>query len=139
CGQPRRRIVRRTAKLDPKRPQARRAMEIAKAAGLSAEHIATVQATNVSDADKTLKVQSGTGRNSARVKELAAEAKQVLGGYFRKFTFARRETINWTTYPCLAKTAPGLVLNPFARTGTTFRVASMLSRSVIAIDLQPGL
>ena len=52
CGKPRRRIVARTAELDPSRPQARRAMEIAKLNGLTPAHIAAVQATGISDAGK---------------------------------------------------------------------------------------
>lgn len=110
CGKPRTRIVRRTANLDPNRPQARRAMELAKEKGLTAEHIAAVQATGISDAGKAMRVQNGTGRNSARVKELAIEAKAALGGYFREFTFAKRETVEWTSCECKSVTIPGIVL-----------------------------
>lgn len=39
CNTPRTRIIRRTRQLDPQRPQARRAMELADAAGLSDAHI----------------------------------------------------------------------------------------------------
>jgi DNA modification methylase len=137
CGKPETRIVRRTTELDPNRPQAKRAMEIAKAAGLTAEHLAAVQATGVSDAGKALKVQNGTGRNSARVKELAAEAKKVLGGYFREFTFARRETDGWTKCGCDAGTLPGVVLDPFMGTGTSLRIAAKMGRSAIGVDLNP--
>lgn len=78
-------------------------MEIAKQAGLTDEHIAAVQATGVSDAGKALKVQTGTGRNSARVKELAAQAKKVLGGYFREFMFSRREHAGWKRLLCVRR------------------------------------
>ncbi len=137
CGVPYKRIVRRTANLDVNRPQARRAMEIAHNAKLTAEHIAAIQATGVSDAGKALRTQNGTGRNSARVKELAAEAKQILGGYFREFTFAKREAVGWETCKCKAGTGLGLVLDPFVGTGTTLRVAAKLGRSGIGIDLNP--
>jgi DNA modification methylase len=137
CGTPRRRIVERTANLDPNRPQARRAMELVKEKGLTPEHIAAIQATGISDAGKALRVQNGTGRNSARVKELATEAKKALGGYFREFTFAKRETVGWTSCTCGRPFVPGVVLDPFMGTGTTLRVASRLGRSAIGVDLAP--
>ncbi|HEY7065924.1 MAG TPA: DNA methyltransferase [Chloroflexota bacterium] len=137
CGQPRRRIVHRTANLDPSRPQARRAMELARETGLTPEHIQAIQATGVSDAGKALKVQNGTGRNSARVKQLASEAKQALGGYFREFTFAKRETVGWTTCGCGHPYVPGVVLDPFMGTGTTLRTALALGRTAIGADLAP--
>src|SRR5207248_1340743 len=58
CGTPRRRIVERTAELDPSRPQARRAMEIAREKKLTAAHIAAIQATGISDAGKARLVQN---------------------------------------------------------------------------------
>ena len=137
CGKPEKRIVRRTMELDPNRPQAKRAMELAKEAGLTPEHIAAVQATGVSDAGKALKVQNGTGRNSARVKELAAEAKKVLGGYFREFTFARRETIGWEKCDCGEDIIPGVLLDPFMGTGTSLKIAEKMGRSAIGVDLNP--
>jgi DNA modification methylase len=139
CGTPAERIVERTARLDPSRPQARRAMEIAKEAGLTAEHIAAVQATGVSDAGKALQVQNGTGRNTAAVRLLAAEAKKVLGGYFREFTFAQKDTVGWTRCHCGAE-APlqrGVVLDPFMGTGTTVRTSFAMGRNAIGVDLNP--
>lgn len=139
CGTPSQRIVKRTAKLDPSRPQARRAMELADEAGLTPAHIAAVQATGVSDAGKALKVQNGTGRNAAAVQVLAAEAKKVLGGYFREFTFAQKETAGWTHCDC-GDGAPlerGVVLDPFMGTGTTLRTAFAMGRKAIGVDLKP--
>jgi len=135
CGAPRRRIVQRTAQLDARRPQARRAMELAKAAGLTDAHIAAIQATGISDAGKALHVQTGTGRNSATVQALAAEAKAALGGYFREFTFARRVTVGWTECGHDVVCDRGVVLDPFLGTGTTLRVAASMGRSVIGVDL----
>ncbi|WP_127900547.1 DNA-methyltransferase [Solirhodobacter olei] len=135
CGKPRERIVRRTARLDPSRPQAKRAMELAAEKGLTPEHIAAVQATGISDAGKAMLVQTGTGRNSAVVKALAAEAKAALGGYFREFTFAKRETVGWTDCGCDAPFRPGIVLDPFMGTGTTLRAARDIGRSAIGVDL----
>jgi|SRR5580692_1328204 DNA modification methylase len=135
CGAPRTRVVRRTAQLDESRPQARRAMDIARISGLSIEHIRAVQATGISDVGKAMKIQNGTGRNSAVVKKLALEAKAVLGGYFREFTFAKRETAGWTYCDCGAGYGPGVVLDPFAGTGTALRVARRMGRQGIGVDL----
>ncbi len=137
CGIPRQRIVRRTASLDPSRPQARRAMELARASGLTPEHIAAIQATGVSDAGKALHVQTGAGRNSAAVQTLAAEAKTVLGGYFREFTFARRETAGWTSCGHDFPPLRGVILDPFMGTGTTLRTAVAMGRDAIGVDLAP--
>ena len=137
CGAPRRRIVERTRELDASRPQARRAMELAEKGELTDAHIAAIQATGVSDAGKALRTQNGTGRNSAEVKALALEAKEVLGGYFREFTFARRRTAGWTACSDGGPMQPGIVLDPFVGTGTTLRVAEYMRRSGIGIDLLP--
>ena len=135
CGEPRRRVVRRTKQLNPDRPQARRAMELAEQAGLSDDHIAAIQATGISDAGKAMKTQNGTGRNAERVQKLAAEAKLVLGGYFREFTFAKRATSGWTSCSCRDPLRPGVVLDPFMGTGTTLRAAIASGRSAIGVDL----
>lgn len=138
CGIPRRRIIERTAQLDPTRPQAKRAMELAKEAGLSPAHISAIQATGVSDAGKALSVQTGTGRNALDVQQLAAEAKEVLGGYFREFTFAKKLTTGWTD---CGHGAPGrgVVLDPFVGTGTTLKIANQLGHDAVGVDLIPLL
>jgi DNA modification methylase len=135
CGAPRERITQRTAELDPSRPQARRAMDLAREHHLTPEHIAAIQATGVSDAGKALLFQNGTGRNSAGVRRLAAEAKAALGGYFREFTFAKRKTVGWTACKCSAPTARGVLLDPFMGTGTALKAAYALGRSAIGVDL----
>ena len=136
CGEPRRPVVERTTKLNMDRVQARRAVELADKAGLSEAHIRAIQATGVSDAGKALRTQNGTGRNSAEVRRLAAEAKDVLGGYFREFTFAKREVVDWTT--CGHEhDEPGVVLDPFMGTGTTLEVGESLNRSAVGVDLNP--
>ena len=136
CGQPRKRVVQRTRNLDPSRPQAKRAMELAEKAGLTDAHIRAIQATGVSDVGKATHFQSGTGRNSASVQSLAAEAKDALGGYFREFTFAKKETIGWTD---CGHGAPGrgVVLDPFVGTGTTLTASMALGRDAIGVDLKP--
>lgn len=136
CNKPRTRVIERTRDLDPNRPQAVRAMELAKEGGLTDEHIRAVQATGVSDVGKALKFQTGTGRNSAEVQRLAAEAKSVLGGYFREFTFAKKATVGWTD--CGHGTpARGLVLDPFMGTGTTLRTSVEMNRDAVGVDLVP--
>lgn len=135
CGQPRRRVVKRTTELDPSRPQAKRAMELAREFNLTDEHIAAIQATGISDAGKALRTQTGTGKNSETVKRLAAEAKSVLGGYFREFTFAKRVPVGWTDCGCDGPFRPGVVLDPFMGTGSTLRAASAAGRSAVGVDL----
>lgn len=137
CSRPRRRIIKRTNQLDLTRPQARRAMELAKEAGLTDQHIAAIQATGISDAGKALKIQNGTGRNTEHIKKLASEAKTALGGYFREFTFSKRITKGWTRCKCGSGFTPGVVLDPFMGSGTTLRVAARLQRSAIGSDLMP--
>lgn len=137
CGKPRQRIVERTPELDPRRPQARRAMELATEAGLTDEHFAAIRALGISDAGKALLVQNGTGRNAAHVKQLAAEAKKALGGYFREFTFGRPVTVGWTACGCGVPHVPGVVLDPFMGTGTTLEAAVELGRHAIGVDLRP--
>lgn len=136
CGQPRRRVEERTAILDETRPQARRAMELAREHRLTPEHIKAIQATGVSDVGKATKFQNGTGRNAAEVQRLAAEAKAALGGYFREFTFAKRETVGWTDCGH-ATPSRGVVLDPFVGTGTTASVAVDMGRDAIGVDLSP--
>lgn len=138
CNQPRKRILERTDELDPTRPQAKRAMELAREHRLTPDHIRAIQATGVSDVGKATKFQNGTGRNSAEVQRLAAEAKAALGGYFREFTFAKKRTVGWTD--CGHGTpARGLVLDPFLGTGTTAKAAMEMSRDAIGVDLVPDL
>lgn len=136
CGKPRTRVFQRTDRLDPKRPQARRAMELAKEHRLTPDHIRAIQATGVSDVGKATKFQTGTGRNSEEVRRLAAEAKAALGGYFREFTFAKKETVGWTD--CGHGTpARGVVLDPFMGTGTTLKAATAMGRDAVGVDLVP--
>lgn len=136
CGKPRTRVLERTRNLDMSRPQARRAVELAEAAGLTDDHIRAIQATGISDVGKATRFQSGTGRNSRAVQDLADEAKAALGGYFREFTFARKTTAGWTD--CGHGTpARGVVLDPFVGTGTTLRTATAFGRDAIGVDLMP--
>lgn len=138
CGKPRFRVLARTNQLNPKRPQARRAMELARVHGLTAEHIRAIQAFGVSDVGKATRFQTGTGHSAQRVTELAMEAKKVLGGYFREFTFAKKATIGWSDCGHDAYRR-GVVLDPFVGTGTTLRAARSARLDGIGIDLKPLL
>lgn len=135
CGKPRKRIVKRTSELDISRPQAKRAMEIAQENNLTEAHIAAIQATGISDAGKAKRIQNGSDRNAEGVKKLALEAKEILGGYFREFTFAKKKSCGWTKCGCGGVFQPGVVLDPFMGTGTTLDIASRMGRSAIGVDL----
>ena len=136
CGQPYERVVAKTALLDESRPQAKRAMAIAREAGLSDAHIAAIQAVGISDAGKAIRYQNGAGKNGAGVQKLAAEAKKVLGGYFREFTFAKKQTVSWRRCSCNAAAEPGVIFDPFVGTGTSLRAASKLGVSAIGSDIK---
>lgn len=138
CGRPLTRVVERTAELNPNRPQARRAMELFRQSNLTPEHIAAIQAIGISDAGKAQKIQVGAGKNSERVKKLAREAKAVLGGYFREFTFPLRRHVGWESCACGSheQAVPGLVLDPFMGSGTTIEAAVHLGRRSIGSDLK---
>jgi DNA modification methylase len=136
CGHAAERITAPSGDLDPTRPQARRAMQLATEAGLTDAHLAAIRATGISDAGKARKIQTGTGRNSAEVQRLAAEAKAALGGYFREFTFGPKRTVGWTNCGHDAWRA-GRVLDPFSGTGSTGVAAAELGRSYLGVDLHP--
>jgi hypothetical protein len=154
CGGPSRRLT-GGATLDAyrasDRPQTRRAVELADAAGLTDDHIAAVRATGPNDTGKALVVNNGAGKNSDAVKSLAAEAKAVLGGYFREFVTtgnATSTTTGWSSCGCPGTDGirvdgfhtgpawrPGVVLDPFAGTGTTLRVAVDRGRDAVGVDI----
>lgn len=137
CGDPRERELERgLLKLDESRPQARRALEIFEESdNLTKDHIRAIQATGISDAGKGKEIQETTGGNSEEIQELATEAKDILGGYFREFTFPEWETKKWTKCECDADYIPGTVFDPFAGSGTTIKAANDLGYHGWGTDL----
>ena len=136
CGAPLLRRVARGMELDPKRPQARRALELWHASNLTPAHLEAIRATGINDAGKSLRFQNGAHKNAIAVQKLAGEAKAVLGGYFREFTFALPQEQGWTPCSCgETQWQSGLVLDPFCGSGTTLRVAAKAGRRSIGIDL----
>jgi DNA modification methylase len=67
------------------RPQLKRALELAREGGLTDAHLAAIRAVGLNNVGRAAETQSGAGRNTEEVQRLAAEAKEVLGGYFREF------------------------------------------------------
>ncbi|MDW9726327.1 site-specific DNA-methyltransferase [Sinorhizobium meliloti] len=141
------------------RPQAQRAVELARQHGLTEAHIEAIRAVGITDAGKAKVTQSGTGRNDPAVQALADEAKAVLGGYYREFLIAdkRNKRSVWTVptmpfkgahfatfppeliEPCIKAGCPagGTVLDPFGGAGTTGLVTDRLQRDAILIELNP--
>lgn len=131
------RQMQRGLKFDSQRPQAKRALELWERSGLTAKHLAAVRSTGINDAGKSLQFHTGAGRNRAEKMRLAREAKEVLGGYFRELLVALPEQIGWHLCACGdVGYQAGLVLDPFAGTGTTLRVAARLGRCALGFDLR---
>jgi DNA modification methylase len=136
CGEPKERVLERPLKnLNEDRPQARRALEKFENSDLEERHIEAIRAKGISDAGKAKEFQKGAKYNSEKVDRLAKEAKDVLGGYFREFTFAQPVTKEWSGCDCEADEQPGLVFDPFAGSGTTIKVAYELGYHAFGTDL----
>lgn len=138
CNEPRRRDVKRgLTDLNTDRPQARRALEIYDNHDkLTEDHIRAIQAVGISDVGKAEQFQVGAGANDDEVQRLADEAKEILGGYFREFTFPQWTTVGWTSCECdEPEWERGTVFDPFAGSGTTIQVANSLGYNGFGTDL----
>jgi hypothetical protein len=136
CGEGRRPAVAEVG-LDLTRPQARRAKELADAAGLTGDHIAALVSVGVSDMGRGAATQTGTGKNRPEVYALADHARGVLGGYAREYLLQRPVRFS-AVCACpepTAPTTPAVVLDPFGGTGTTAMIARALGRYGISLDL----
>lgn len=131
-----RKLERDPTNLDTSRPQARRALEIYnESEDLTKDHLYAIQKVGISDAGKAKEFQDGTGRNAEEVQEKADEAKDILSGYFREFTFPKPTTTGWTDCDCSVDKLPGLVMDPFAGSGTTLEAADELGYRAVGVDL----
>ncbi|GAA0643260.1 DNA methyltransferase [Salarchaeum japonicum] len=102
---------------------------------LEKKHLNAIQKVGISDAGKAKEFQDGAGRNAEDVQELADNAKKILGGYFREFTFPKPTTKGWTDCDCEVDKLPGLVMDPFAGSGTTLEAADELGYRAVGVDL----
>jgi DNA modification methylase len=138
CGEPRRRDVKRgLTELNMDRPQARRAVEIYEEHDeLTEDHIRAIQAVGISDVGKAQEFQVGAGQNDDEVQALASEAKEILGGYFREFTFPEWTTVGWKSCDCENPTwTRGTVFDPFCGSGTTIQAAIDLGYNAFGTDI----
>jgi hypothetical protein len=125
------------ATLNLERPQAQRAQALWQEQGLTDSHLQAIRAVGLADAGKAIETMRGSGANAEEMIRLAAEAKQALGGYYREFLFGSKQTTGWQpTCRCeSAGTGRSVVLDLFAGSGTTLRVAESLGRDSIGIEL----
>ena len=141
------------------RPQRIRAEALAAEHGLTEAHFAAIRSAGLGDAGKNAVTQTGTGRNDPGVQRLADEAKAALGGYYREFLLAETRNsrdvwriptkpykgAHFATFPielarrCIVATTPpgGIVVDPFAGSGTTLEVAYLEGFESIGVEMTP--
>jgi len=136
CDEPHtREIERPLMNLNQDRPQAKRALKKFKESDLTKEHLKAIRAVGISDTGKAKEIQEETGTNDDEIQELADEAKEVLGGYFREFTFPLPTTVGWSGCECEVDPQPGMVFDPFSGSGTTINTAYSLGYQAWGTDL----
>lgn len=143
CGAPYERITEQVPMWERdrstiERSQTKRALEIADEAGLTDEHFEAARSVGIGNLD------GGEGNPYDRVDdktaELAREAADVLGSYYREALMSESEPTDEWRQSCSCETdstEPGIVLDPFAGAGTTCLVAKELGRRFVGIDLNP--
>lgn len=95
CGAPWERVT-EDVPASGDRQQARRARQLAAAAGLTPAHLAAIRIVGPgADGGHATMVQTGTGRNRPTVQRLATEARRVLGSYYREFMSGEEVTVGW--------------------------------------------
>ena len=122
------------------RQQAKQALKRFRNSDLDVEHLEAIRAVGFGDGDHGDAAQGSMGRVNQRQRDLAREAKDVLGGYFREFVASpAREHAGWTqACDCETdRTEPGIVLDPFAGAGTTCLVAKDHGRRFVGLELNP--
>lgn len=138
CGKPYARDYERIPRpfTETDRTQSQRAKELFEESSLGNEHIAAIQSVGISDVGKAVETEDGAGKNADEVTELAAEAKDVLGGYYREFTMSERVSSgSQKVCGCTSDGKPPVVLDPFVGSGTTGVVAKRKGLDFIGIDI----
>lgn len=145
CGSPYERVTEETQLWERDidsidRRQSVIALERFQESDLTVEHLIAARAVGFGDGAHGDASQGSRDRVNDRQRRLSDEAKDVLGGYFREFVASpEREVTGWDQ-ACTCETdetEPGVVLDPFAGSGTSCLVAKDLGRQFVGIDLNP--
>jgi hypothetical protein len=120
------------------RPQAQRALELADEHELTDDHLRALRAVGLSGCGQAQRTQDGAGKNADGVESLAAEARDALGSYAREFTNPEKHHTGFEQEcACEAGWEPGVVVDPFAGSGTTLAVAKERQRRFLGVELNP--